>query len=168
MATLLENSEMLFQNYEPKTQFRYKFSFGGSGTSTIPSWIVKSAKRPSIAFNPMVIDHINSKRKLLGKGEWEDIDITFYDPITPSGAQSVITWIRQGYESYTGRAGYASFYKRDITLQMLGPVGDVVEEWTLKGAFISKCDWGALDYTSMDAIAEISTTVTYDFAVLNY
>lgn len=168
MATLLENSEMLFQNYEPKTQFRFKFSFGGSATSAIPSWLVKSSKRPSITFSPITIDHINSKRKLLGKGEWEDIDVVFYDPITPSGAQAVITWMRQGYESFTGRAGYASFYKRDVTLQMLGPIGDVVEEWSLKGAFISKCDWGSLDYTSNDALAEIAATITYDYAILVY
>jgi len=163
MATLLENTEMTFQEFEPKLQFRYILTIGG-----IPSYLTKSAKRPAIDFSPVTIDYINTKRKLLGKGEWQDIDLTLYDPINPSGAQAVIEWIRKGYESATGRAGYASFYKQEVTLNMLGPVGDIVEEWKLKGAFISKADWGALDWTNMDSPAEITITLTYDYAVLNF
>ena len=34
------------------------------------------------------------------------------------------------------RDGYSDFYKKDITFNVLGPVGDKVEEWTLKGSYI--------------------------------
>lgn len=163
MAKILEPNEMHFQEFEPKTQFRYYMYIDG-----IPSYIVKSAKRPSISFSNITIDHINMKRKLIGKGEWEDIDLTLYDPINPSGAQAVISWIRQAYESATGRAGYADFYKKEITLNMLGPVGDVVEQWKLKGAYISKADWGALDWSNTDSAAEINITITYDYSILEY
>ena len=163
MARILEPNEMHFNEFEPKLQFRYILYING-----IPSYLAKSGKRPSISFSPVTIDYINMKRKLLGKGEWEDIDLTLYDPINPSGAQAVIEWVRKGYESVTGRAGYADFYKQEVTLNMLGPVGDIVEEWKLKGAFISKADWGALDYTNMDAPAEITITLTYDYAVLQF
>lgn len=160
MAKILEPDEMMFKEFEPKYQFRYIFYIDG-----IPSYMCKSGKRPSISFSPVTIDYINTKRKLLGKGEWEDIDVVLYDPINPSGTQAVLEWIRRGYESTTGRAGYADFYKKEITLNMLGGPGDIVEEWKLKGAFISKADWGALDYSNMDSPAEISLTITYDYAV---
>ena len=45
-------------------------------------------------------------------------------------------WVRLHHESVTGRDGYSDFYKKDITFNSLGPVGDKVEEWTLKGTFI--------------------------------
>ena len=51
-------------------------------------------------------------------------------------------WVRQSHESITGRDGYAAFYKKDINFKMLGPVGDVVELWTLKGAFITSANFG--------------------------
>jgi hypothetical protein len=37
----------------------------------------------------------------------------------------------------TGRDGYAEFYKKNIDFYMLGPVGDKIEQWKLKGAFIN-------------------------------
>ncbi len=40
---------------------------------------------------------------------------------TPSGAQSVMEWARLAHESVTGRDGYSDFYKKDLTLDILGP-----------------------------------------------
>ena len=93
MAKILEPDEMHFKEWEPKYQFRYIMYIQG-----IPTYLVKSAKRPSIQFSAVTLDHINMKRKLLGKGEWQDIDIVLYDPINPSGAQTAISWVRKGYE----------------------------------------------------------------------
>ena len=42
-------------------------------------------------------------------------------------------WVRTSHESITGRDGYADFYKKDIQCYLLGPVGDKIEQWTLKG-----------------------------------
>jgi hypothetical protein len=76
-------------------------------------------------------------------------------------------WIRSSHESLTGRDGYAAFYKKDITFYLLGPVGDKVEQWTLKGAFITSANFGELDWASNDPLS-IELTLTYDFAILEY
>ena len=107
------------------------------------------------------------KRKLKGKADWQPITITLYDPIVPSGAQSVIEWIRLSHESVTGRNGYADFYKKDIVFNVLGPVGDKVEEWSLKGAYISEANFGDLSWAEEQPV-EISVTMTYDYAVLQF
>ena len=133
----------------------------------IPSYLVKAANRPSIQFEPIVLDHINVKRKLKGKGDWQDVTITLYDPIVPSAAQAVMDWVRLGHESITGRDGYADFYKKDITFYMLGPVGDKIEQWTLKGAFISQANFGDLAFDSNEP-ATIELTLTYDYAILEF
>jgi len=134
---------------------------------TIPSYMIKAAARPSIQFEPVTLDHINIKRKLQGKGEWQDITITLYDPIVPSGAQAVMEWIRLGHESITGRRGYADFYKKDIDFYMLGPVGDKIEQWKLKGAFIVQANFGDLSFDSNEP-AQIELSLAYDYAILEF
>ena len=76
-------------------------------------------------------------------------------------------WIRLSHESVTGRDGYADFYKKDVSFQVLGPVGDVVEEWELKGTFIETANFGDLAFDSSDPV-EITLTLKYDYAVLKF
>jgi hypothetical protein len=113
------------------------------------------------------LDHINVKRKIKGKSDWSDLTITLYDPIVPSGAQAVMEWIRTSHESITGRDGYADFYKKDISIYALGPVGDKVEEWKLIGAFISAAEFGDMDWSSNDPV-NITVTLSMDYCVLEY
>jgi hypothetical protein len=115
----------------------------------------------------VTLDHINIKRQLKGKSEWSDITLTLYDPIVPSGAQAVMDWVRLHHESATGRDGYSSFYKKEVRLHQLSPLGEVVEEWLLKGAFISDAKMGTYDW-GQDGVQEISLTLAYDWAFLNY
>jgi len=134
---------------------------------TIPSYLVKAMNRPTVQFETISLDHINVKRKLQGKADWQDLTITLYDPIVPSAAQKVMDWIRLGHESITGRRGYADFYKKDITFYLLGPVGDKIEQWTLKGAFIQQANFGELDFSSNE-VATIELTLSYDYAILEF
>ena len=162
MAEILEFDKMFFTNFEPKMKNRYVMEIDG-----IQSYLVKAAARPSIQFEVVTLDHINVKRKLKGKGEWQDITITLFDPIVPSGAQSVMEWVRLSHESITGRDGYADFYKKDIDFYMLGPVGDKIEQWKLKGAFISQANFGDVAFDSNEP-ATIELTLAYDYAILEF
>jgi len=162
MAEVLEFNDMFYTNFEPKMKNRFIMVIDG-----IPSYLIKTANRPSIQFETVTLDHINVKRKLKGKGEWQDVEITLYDPIVPSGAQAVMEWVRLSHESVTGRDGYSDFYKKTIHIHTLGPVGDVVEEWILKGAYCQNANFGDMDWTS-DTPANISMTIVMDYAILNY
>lgn len=159
---VLDSNEVFFRAFEPKVGNRFIMYM-----DNIPSFMVKGVSAPSFEDNSIKLDHINSYRKIRGKREWNTVDMTLYDPITPSGAQAVMEWARLGYESVTGRAGYSDFYKKDLTLNILGPVGDVVSEWILKGAFLTSVNQGDLDWSSDDPI-ELAITVDMDYCVLNY
>lgn len=163
MARILEADQMFFTPFEPKVKNRFIMHI-----NDVPTYIVKMANRPSINFETITLDHINIKRKLQGKGEWQDITIGLYDPIVPSAAQAVMEWVRLGHESITGRRGYADFYKKDLTLEMLGPVGDVVEQWTIKGALIVSTNFQDLDWASGADVAMVEVTLAYDYAVLEF
>jgi hypothetical protein len=162
MAEIVEFDKMFYTNFEPKMKNRYVMDIDG-----IPSYMIKASARPSINFETITMDHINIKRKLQGKGEWQDITITLFDPIVPSGAQAVMEWVRLGHESITGRRGYADFYKKDIQIYMLGPVGDKIEQWTLKGAFIVSANFGDLSFDSNEP-ASIELGLAYDYAILEF
>ena len=162
MAELLDPNDIFFTPFEPKTKNRFVMYIGD-----IPAYLVKTMNRPSITFEEVEINHINVKRYVKGKGAWNTLEVTLYDPIVPSGAQAVMEWVRLHHESVTGRDGYSDFYKKDITFNVLGPVGDKVEEWTLKGAFIQQADWSDMDYASND-VAQVSLTLQYDYAILQF
>jgi hypothetical protein len=76
-------------------------------------------------------------------------------------------WIRLSHESITGRDGYADFYKKDIDIYMLGPVGDKIEQWKIKGAFISSANFGSLDWAT-DDVAQIELTISMDYCILEF
>jgi len=110
---------------------------------------------------------MNVTRYVKGKGRWQTLQITLYDPIVPSAASACIEWIRLHHESATGRDGYADFYKKNVTFQVLGPVGDIVEKWTLYGSYIQDAAFGDLDFSSSDPV-EITLTLRYDYAILEF
>ena len=164
MADLLQSSEIMFSSFEPKVQNRFIMYLDG-----IPSFLIKKTDRPKISGDAKVLDHINIQRKYRGKSKWSDISIELYDPIVPSGAQAVMEWIRLHHESVTGRDGYADFYKKDVTINVLGPVGDKVEEWTLKGAFISgETNFGSLDWSNDGEFIPITLTLSMDYCILQF
>ena len=155
-------NDMMFTAFEPKLQNRFLMAIDG-----IPSYLIKKVSRPSVTFGEIVLDHINVKRKIKGKANWDNITCDLYDPVTPSGAQAVMEWIRLSHESVTGRDGYSDFYKKEVKIRTLGPVGDVVEEWILKGAYVQNANFGDMDWTS-ETPANISITIVMDYAILNY
>jgi hypothetical protein len=164
MATerLLEANELMIERFQPKVKNRFIMYIDG-----IPAWLIKTATKPAINIQKKEIDYMNIKRYFAGKAEWQEIDMTLYDPVVPSAAQAVMEWVRLHHESLTGRDGYVDFYKKEIDLYGIGPVGDLVEKWRLYGAQITAAKFGDYDFTSDDAI-EITLTLAYDWAVLEY
>ena len=162
MADTLNVSEMLPNKFEPKRKFRWIFAIEG-----IDSFLLKTAARPAVTTAEVEVPFLNATRYIAGKTKFEQINLTLHDPIAPSGAQQVMEWVRTHYESVSGRAGYADFYKRDCQLKMLDPVGTVVEMWDMKGCFITNANFNDLDYAADDAV-EISLTLRFDNCILQY
>ena len=162
MPDLIDPSEIMFTPFEPKVKNRFIMYIEG-----IPAYLIKTGNRPAITFEEIVLDHINVKRYVKGKGAWDELEITLYDPIVPSGAQAVMEWVRLHKESVTGRDGYSDFYKKDITINVLGPVGDKVEELSLKGAMIKSANFGALGWETNEP-ADITLSLRYDYAILQF
>ena len=160
---ILNPNEIFFTAFEPKQSNRFILYMDG-----VPSYLVKGVGAVSLTQTAVALNHINVQRYVKGKTIWNTIQFTMYESITPSGAQAVMEWVRLGHESVTGRDGYSDFYKKDITFNVLGPVGDIVSEWVIKGAVITEVNFGDYSWDDDGQAVNIQVTVQPDYCILNY
>src|SRR6056300_538965 len=160
---VLDPNEIFYTAFEPKQANRFILYVDG-----FPSYVIKGVSGFNIDNGEVILNHINVLRKIKGKSVWSDITLTLFDPITPSGAQAVMEWVRLHHESVTGRDGYSDFYKKDLTINVLGPVGDIVSEWVIKGAFIKSAKFADMNWDTDAEAQNITLGIGMDYCVLNF
>jgi hypothetical protein len=160
---VLDPNEIFFTAFEPKQANRFIMFIDG-----FPAYQIKGVGAINVSQEAIPLNHINVQRYVKGKTTWGTIQFTLFDPITPSGAQAVMEWVRLHHESVTGRDGYSDFYKKNLTFNVLGPVGDIVSEWLIKGALITEATFGDYSYDDESTAQEIQMTVQPDYCVLNF
>ena len=160
---VLDPNEIFFTAFEPKQTNRFIMYIDG-----IPAYEIKGVGAVNLTQSTVPLNHINVQRFVKGKTTWGTIQFTLFDPITPSGAQAVMEWVRLHHESVTGRDGYSDFYKKDVTIDVLGPVGDIVSEWVIKGAFIKAAEFGEYSWDNENAAQNLTVTLGMDYCVLNF
>ena len=160
---VLDPNEIFYTAFEPKQANRFILYMDG-----MPSYILKGVSAVTLNQGVVTLNHMNVERKVKGKSVWQNVTLTLFDPITPSGAQATMEWVRLHHESVTGRDGYSDFYKKDLTLNILGPVGDIVSEWIIKGALITEASFGDFNWDTENAAQEITMTVQPDYCILNF
>jgi len=160
---VLDPNEIFFTAFEPKQQNRFIMYMDG-----FPSYMVKGVGAVSLTQGSVALNHINVQRYVKGKTVWNTVSFTLFDPITPSGAQAIMEWVRLHHESVTGRDGYSDFYKKDLTFNVLGPVGDVVSEWIIKGAMITEAGFGEYGWDTENTAINLTMTVQPDYCILNF
>ena len=150
--------------YEPKRVNRFVAEF--SDELGIESWKVRKFKRPSMKINSVAIPYMNEQDYVAGRYTWDEMSITFLDPIGPSTSQQLMEWVRLHAESMTGRIGYAAGYKKNILLKELDPTGIEVAKFFLEQCMITSIDFGDNDHTS-DEISNITITIQPWRCILN-
>ena len=160
---VVESQNIFFTAFEPKQANRFILYMEG-----MPSYMIKGVSAVTLQQGVVTLNHMNVERKIKGKSVWQNVTMTLFDPVTPSGAQAVMEWVRLHHESVTGRDGYSDFYKKDLRINALGPVGDKVSEWILKGAFIVNSNFGEYNWDTVDTAINLTMEVSIDYAVLNY
>ncbi len=164
-----------FKYFNPKQQMRYVLYINDRGMD-IPTYMVKTADRPSIDQNPVTVDYINTEFKVKGKSRWQDISVTLYDPIEVNGARLLHDWISKLHHNSgllqpntglvtPGEDGYIWEYKRTLRFEAVSPHGDAVDQFLLYGAFIADAKWGNMDLSS-DDLNMLDLTITYDYATM--
>jgi len=162
MAQFIPSNELMFQYWEPKVENRFYLEING-----IPTWMIKKCDRPKINIPEIEIPHINNVRYVKGRAKWDPVAVELFDPISPSGTQILMDFIRRSHESDTGVDGYYAQYAFDCKLSILGPPADIVESWTLHGAWVQGYDGGSMDLGA-EGMKTINLNLRYNWATLNF
>ncbi len=149
---------------EPKLSHRFLFSIDSDPTTKLTC---KSAQRPTQNSNVVQIPHLNKPRKTKGITQWDAINVTFLDHIAPSTTQYLWEWLMMHSDTYSGRDGYSAFYRREATLEMLGPGNDIVEKWEFHNVWMSSTSFGDTNWET-DTPMEINVTLEFDDVFLRY
>jgi len=150
--------------YEPKRENRFFCEFPAE--LGIEVWKIQAFKRPSMKINKVVIPYFNTERYVAGKFNWDEMELTFIDPIGPSTSQQLMEWVRLHAESLTGREGYAAGYQKTLLLKSTDPTGLEIEKWSLTDCQIVSFDAGSNDYSS-DAIQLLKLVIQPATCILN-
>jgi len=86
---LIDPNELMFTVFQPKLQNRYIFYVDG-----IPSYLVSSVGGFGYTNSSMTIYHMNVYFKIATRAQWDDITLRLYNPVSPSGEQVVLEWIK--------------------------------------------------------------------------
>jgi len=157
----------------PKLKYRFRASFINFGSGKDVTELTRQVvdiKRPSVNFNPFVLDIYNSKIYMQGKPEWAETSINLRDDVTGLVSKLVSEQIQKQFDFLEqSSAASAGDYKFALKYEVLdggnGTNYQVLETWELDGCQISQCDWGDMNYGSNEA-AMIAVTIRFDNAIL--
>lgn len=158
-------------NVEVRRTHRWVFQTLGKANRDILLYL-KSASRPSFAFEEPSMHHNQEQIYFAGKHTWEPITLTWYDvEQNPDVSQAVYEWlttiidIERMCVGRAGNAGGGDGYKSaNATLAMVDGCGKITEEWTLYNGWPKSTNWGSLDYTSTE-LQTIEVVYRFDRAV---
>jgi hypothetical protein len=156
----------------PKLSFRFRVSFENFGVSNPKTELTKQvmeAKRPTVTFGDITVDAYNSKVKLAGKPEWQDMTVKLRDDASGNVSRLVGEQLQKQFD-FMNQASAASGidYKFLTRLEMLDggngastPV--VLETWEIVGCYLSSVDYGTVNYANNEVVT-VDLTIKYDNA----
>jgi hypothetical protein len=157
----------------PKLQYRFRVTFENFGVSTPRTELTKQVndfKRPTVSFGDIVIDTYNSKVKLIGKPEWQDVTVTFRDDMQGQVSKLIGEQLQKQFDFMEQASASSGIdYKFITRCEMLdggngASTPTVLETWELYGCLVSQVDYQTVDYKSNDPVT-IQMTIKFDNAV---
>lgn len=161
---------------EPKRNFRFKITKDGWGDQPVWYW-AKSVDKPSFEVSNNAYQLINHKFNYPGIVTWKPISLVVVDIKDLDGNDVGITHklseelLTIGYANPSANSAMRGIAKlneskvANLVIEQLDADGKSLEEWTLKGAFITSVSHSKLAYTD-DEITETTIEITYDYAEL--
>jgi hypothetical protein len=157
----------------PKLSFRFRVSFQSFGVSSNRVELTKqieSFARPTVQFGDITVDVYNSKIKLAGKPEWQDVQVVLRDDAPGNVTKLVGEQIQKQFDFMEQSSAASGIDYKFITKCEILDGGNganeptVLETWELYGCFIQSVAYGEMNYTSNDPV-KITLTLKYDNAV---
>jgi hypothetical protein len=157
----------------PKLAYRFRVTlenFGITGNTTELTKQVIDAGRPNISFDQIPIDVYNSRIYMAGKHTWAAVSLNLRDDVNGNVQKSVGEQLQKQFDFFEqSSAATGQDYKFTQRIEILdGGNGantpNVLETWELYGCYLTTVDYGAMNYSSNEAMT-VALTIQYDNAV---
>ena len=157
----------------PKLAYRFRVTlenFGITGNTTELTKQVIDASRPNLSFDPIQLDVYNSRIYMAGKHTWAAVSLNLRDDVNGNVQRSVGEQLQKQFDFFEqSSAATGQDYKFTERIEILdGGNGantpNVLETWELYGCYLTTVDYGAMHYSTNDAMT-VQLTIQYDNAV---
>tara|TARA_R110001599_G_scaffold97475_1_gene251343 strand:+ start:488 stop:1030 length:543 start_codon:yes stop_codon:yes gene_type:complete len=146
-------------------------------------WWAKTVDTPSYTVTDVTHSFFDNEYKFPGRVQWQDVNMTLVDPISPNAVfitNQII--LNSGYSIKSldqfdgsnprqGAFGPTSITKSGanaavgtVMIDIFAGNGTVVESWQMNNPFITSVKFSSLDYTN-DDMRTIDLTWKYDWAI---
>jgi hypothetical protein len=156
----------------PKLRYRFRVMFENIGVSKPTTELTKqvvSFTRPNLTFEEIALPIYNSTLKLAGRHTWADVTCEIRDDAS-GNVSKLIGEQMQKQMDFLEMSSAASgidykFLTRFEILDGGNGVNEpvVLESWELYGCYLKGADYGAMNYSTNEAVT-ISLTIAYDNA----
>jgi hypothetical protein len=153
---------------QPKLAYRFRVflnEFGAGDNLELTSQVV-SVSRPSLTHDDVVVDVYNSRIKLAGKHNWDDVTLTVRDDVTGNVARAIAAQMQKQVDHANQSSTKAGGgYKFGMAIQNLdgSQPAEVLDSWQLGGCYISNVNYGENNYATSDPL-QITLVIKYDNA----
>ena len=163
------NSSLLM----PKLQYRFRVTsenFGISGDTQELTKQVIDATRPTLSFDPIVLEVYNSKIHMAGKHTWNTVSLNLRDDVSGNVQKLVGEQLQKQFDFMEqASANSGQDYKFVTRIEILdggnGATGvQVLETWECYGCFITEANYNSLAYANNDPVS-VTLSIQYDNAI---
>ena len=150
------------KKYQVQESCWYEVVIGGLSQDL--TFLTQSCTLPEVSNPAIEVGYGNSTAKVAGKREYGAGNFVFMDAMVADIEKQLVEWQNSIYDQETGKMGWCTDYKHDISITQYGPDGTYERTWKLEGCWPSNISYGEMSGESADK-KTITVTMEYDAAV---
>lgn len=125
---------------------------------------VKVNARPNLQMEETEINYLNNKMWIPGKSNWEELNVTYFSMgNNDKDMQDLYTFL--AWQSGDLSDPTIAPKKSAFILKLYDGCGNTIEEWKLSDSFVTKINFGELDYTSSE---EVTLEMSIRYSQIEY
>lgn len=148
--------------FEPQRSYNWILILPGLNDPELIRLSVEKVSLPSIGTAVIHLRYMNEDIKVSGGASVDANAFTVRDFVDRQTYSNLNAWMEEVHDPASGKIGYASTYKKQGTLQLVDPQGEVKRQVIAKGVWPSKISATDLDYTSDNGIVKINMQIQVD------
>lgn len=157
----------------PKLQYRFRVSLENFGVSTPTTELTKQVidvTRPSVDFEDIEIHVYNSRVRLAGKHNWNDLTLNLRDDATGQVQRLVGEQLQKQFDFYEQSSAASGIdYKFTTRIEILdggngANAANVLEVWEVYGCYLKNANYNNLAYNANEP-ATVTLSIRFDNAV---